>query len=97
MEANYIGGIKKETYELLFKDENLPNLENIDTSVNDKILDEIATFTKLNLNNLTETEKQTLNMYLSKISYDKENNIYIYIYIIQEINLYHLRSFQILI
>ena len=78
MEANYIGGIKKETYELLFKDENLPNLENIDTSANDKILDEIATFTKLNLNNLTETEKQTLNMYLSRISYDKENNIYIY-------------------
>ena len=42
-------GINKNTYDLLFKDENLP-VPIKDTKKNDKILDEIAAFTTLREN-----------------------------------------------
>lgn len=73
MNENYIGGIKKETYDLLFKDENISNSENIDTSANDEILDRIATFTKLKNFISIEIAKRKFN-----ISYDRENKEYIY-------------------
>lgn len=46
---NYIGGIRKETYDLLFKNENLPESYGKDKN-SDKILYDIENFTKCNAN-----------------------------------------------
>jgi hypothetical protein len=83
MDREYIGGIRKETYNLLFKDENLPNSHDIDTKNNDKILDQIAVFTRYNSNNLIDKiclkiVAKKMEMDLSKILYDKEKNEYNY-------------------
>ena len=75
MKEEYIGGIRKETYDLLFKDENIQNSEVIDTTANDEILDTIAFFTKLN-NNIFNVNVPPNNIDISKISFDKEKNIY---------------------
>lgn len=82
MKEEYIGGIRKETYDLLFKDENIQNSEVIDTTDNDKILDTIAFFTKFD-NNLLDKYflkrmAKKFKIDISKISYDKEKNIYNY-------------------
>ena len=81
-ENKYIGGIKKETYDLLFKDENL-QVPIKDTKKNDKILDEIAAFTTLRENNIYDKIKKKIyeiffHMDFSKISYDEENKRYNY-------------------
>ena len=75
-------GINKNTYDLLFKDENLP-VPIKDTKKNDKILDEIAAFTTLRENNPYDKIKKKIyevffHMDFSKISYDEENKRYNY-------------------
>ena len=82
MKEEYIGGIRKETYDLLFKDENIQNSEVIDTTANDEILDTIAFFTKFD-NNLLDKHflkrmAKKFKIDISKISYNKEKNIYNY-------------------
>ena len=76
-EDKYINGIKKETYDLLFKDKNLP-IPIKDSKTNDNILDEIACFTVLRENNIYDKIKKKIyeiffHMDFSKISYDEKN------------------------
>lgn len=81
-ENNFIGGIKKETYELLFNDENLAKPIR-DNKLNDAILDEIAVFTTFDENELNgKIKKKIYEMFFhidfSKISYNKEDKKYHY-------------------
>lgn len=77
----YIGGIRKETYDLLFKDESLQDFKNLDTSYNDRILDTISTFTRYNKNSLIDKilmKLVTKKLNIDKIYYDKETKKYNY-------------------
>lgn len=82
-EDDYIGGIKKETYDLLFKDENLPELNEEEAQKgkeNDKILDVIAFFTILDDNVMKNKKlKKQLDLDFSKFVYHKKDNRYEYI------------------
>lgn len=86
-ENDYIGGIKKETYDLLFKDENLPELNEEEAQCskeNDEILDEIASFTTLDDKRikgkiLKKIYEKRFSIDFSKISYNKKDKKYEYI------------------
>lgn len=85
-EDDYIGGIKKETYDLLFKDENLPELNEEEAQKgkeNDKILDVIASFTTLDDkrikgNILKKIYEKRFGIDFSKISYNEKDKKYEY-------------------
>lgn len=86
-ENDYIGGIKKETYDLLFKDENLLELNEEEAQCskeNDEILDEIASFTTLDDKRikgkiLKKIYEKRFSIDFSKISYNKKDKKYEYI------------------
>ncbi len=80
---DYIDGIKKETYDLLFKDENLPELneEEVQKSKeNDKILDEIEFFNILD-DNIIKDERlgKQLGFDFSKFICHEKDKKYEYI------------------
>ena len=77
---DYIGGIKKETYDLLFKDENLPELNEEEaqrSKENDKILNEIEFFTTLD-NKIIKNKRlgKKLGFDFSKFIYHKKDKRY---------------------
>lgn len=85
-EDDYIGGIKKETYDLLFKDENLPKLNEEEaqkSKENDKILDEISLFTTLDDKKIKDKIlmkyiKIRFGIDFDKISYNERDKKYKY-------------------
>ena len=81
----YIGGIKKETHDLIFSDENLTE-PYINSELNNQILDEIALFTTMNDKSIIDRIKMKIlsrrysNIDFRKISYDKKRQLYVYSY-----------------
>lgn len=78
----YIAGMKKETYELLFKDENLPQISERNYA-NNKIIREIETFNMFDENTIKgkiikKIFEKKYHIDFSAISYNKENKKYEY-------------------
>lgn len=85
MEDKYIGGIKKETHNLIYNDENLTE-PYINSELNNQILDEISLFTRMNDKSIIDRIRMKIlsirysNIDFKKISYDKKRKVYAYNY-----------------
>lgn len=79
----YLGGINRKTYDLLFEDEKLPIIEEKTEKDKNRILREIATFTKLDEKSrkgkfFMKLYEIIFHMDFNKISYNKESRKYEY-------------------